>query len=152
MLPRTLKLALDGTQPACLTVHSQTSAQDALKHTFKYTSSCTRWYTLSLLGSTLPSTLSTGKTLPIALDYMLTCTLLHARSRDWLRCRSQAPGGVSCRRQAAGGVSCRCQAPGGMRQVAYGGHCLAGDRWHVVSGRWRAVYGGRIMASVVIIV
>ena len=67
MLPRTLTLALDGTQPACLTVHSQTSAQEALKHTpeqaLKYTSNCTRWYTPSLVGSTLPSTL------PISLDY-----------------------------------------------------------------------------------
>jgi len=102
MLPRTLTLALDGTQPACLTVHSHTSAQEALKHTpehaLKYASNCTRWYTPSLLGSTLPSTLSRGKTLPISLDYMLTCTLLHARSRDLLSFRSQAPGGVSCRR------------------------------------------------------
>jgi hypothetical protein len=102
MLPRMLTLALDGTQPACVTVHSHTSAQEALKHTpehaLKYASNCTRWYTPSLLGSTLPSTLSRGKTLPISLDYMLTCTLLHARSRDLQSCRSQAQGGVSCRR------------------------------------------------------
>jgi hypothetical protein len=126
MLPRTLTLALDGTQPACLMVHSQTRAQEALKHTseqaLKYTSNCTRWYTPRLLGSTLPSTLSRGKTLPISLDYMLTCTLLHDRSRDLLSCRSQAAGGVSCRRQA----------PGGVRQVAYGGQRLAGGMWHVV--------------------
>jgi len=146
MLLRTLTLALDGTQPACLTVHSQTSAQEALKHTpehaLKYASNCTRWYTPSLFGSTLPSTLSRGTTLPISLDHMLTCTLLHARPRDLLSCRSQALGGVSC----------RCQAPGGMRQVAYGGQCLAGGMWHEVCGRWRAVYGGRIMTSVDIIV
>jgi len=47
MLPRTLTLALDGTQPACLTVHSHTSAQEALKHTpkhtLKYASNCSRW-------------------------------------------------------------------------------------------------------------
>jgi len=156
MLRRTLTLALDGTQPACLTVHSQTSAQEALKHTpghaLMYASNCTRWYTPSLHGSTLPSTLSTGKTLPISLDYMLTCTLLHARSRDLLSCRSQAPGGASCRRQAVRGVSCRRQAPGGVRQVAYGGQCLAGGMWHVVCCRWRVAYGGRIMTSVDIIV
>jgi len=103
MLARTLTLALNGTQPACLTVHSHTSAQEALKHTpehaLKYASNCTRWYTPSLLGSTLPSTLSRGKTLPISLDYMLTWTLLHARSRDLLSCRRQAPGGVSSRRR-----------------------------------------------------
>jgi hypothetical protein len=102
MLLRTLTLALDGTQPACLTVYSHTSAQEALKHTpehaLKYASNCTRWYSPSLPGSTLPSTLSRGKTLPISLNYMLTCTLLHARSRDLLSCRSQAPGGVSGRR------------------------------------------------------
>jgi len=136
MLPRTLPLALDSTQPACLTLHSQTSAQEALKHTpghaLKYASNCTRWYTPSLLGSTLPSTLSRGKTLPISLDYMLTCTLLHAWSRDLLRCRRQAPGGV--------------------RHVAYGGQCLAGGMWHVVCGRLRAAYDGRIMTSVNIIV
>jgi len=147
MLPRTLTLALDGTQPACLTVHSQTSAQEALKHTpeqaLKYAFNCTRWYTPSLLGSSLPSTLSRGKTLPISLDYIVTCTLLHARSRDLLSCRSQAPGGASFRRQAAGGVSCRRQAPGGVRQVAYGGQCLAGGMWHVVCGRWRTAYGRR---------
>ena len=138
VLPRTLTVALDGTQRACLTVHSQTSAQEALK----YISNCIRWYTPSLLGSTLPSTLSRGKTLPISLDYMLTCTLLHARSRDLLSCRSQAAGGVSCRRQA----------PGGVRQVAYGGQCLAGGMWHVVWCRRRAAYGGRIMTSVYVIV
>jgi hypothetical protein len=132
MLPRTLPLALDGTQPACLTVHSQTSSQETLKHTLKYASNCTRWHTPSLLGSTLPSTFSRGKTLPISLDYMLTCTLLHARPRDL----------QSGRRQASGGV----------RQVAYGGQCLAGGMWHVVCGRWRAAYGGRIMTSVDIIV
>jgi len=285
---------------------SHTSAQEALKHTPKHTpkydSNCTRWYTPSLFGSTLPSTLSRGKTLPISLDYMLTCTLLHARSRDLLSCRSQAPGGVSCRRcgetaelegrepiintpphlprhpkrirekeqlwlqerrkrvrrydttwpwgskqlpgstesqteqlrakarsnrvcnsmydkmmgdeipsiypgvsriytppslrpspipllpspspsslylhtpavaqsspklsgggggekqiftpqrQAVGGVSYRRQAPGGLRQMAYGGQCLAGGMWHVVWGRWRAAYGSRIMTSVDIIV
>ena len=50
MLPRTLPLALDGTQPALLTVHSQSCSQEALKK----------------LSSKLPSTLSS--TLPIALD------------------------------------------------------------------------------------
>jgi len=46
MLTRMLPLALDGTQPACLTVHSQTSSQEALKHTpehaLKYTPNCTQ--------------------------------------------------------------------------------------------------------------
>jgi len=146
MLPWTLTLALHGTQPACLTVHYQTSAQGALKHTpghaLKYASNYTRWYTPSPLGSTLPSTLSSGKTLPISLDYMLTCTILHARSRDLLSCRSQAPGGVSCRHQA----------PGGMRQVAYVGQWLVGGMWQVVCGTWWAAYDGWIMTSVDIIV
>jgi len=99
MLPRTLTLALDDTQPACLTVHSHTSTQEALKHTpkhtLKYASNCARWYTCSLLGSTLPSTLSRGKTLPISLDYILPCTLLHDGCRDLLSCRSQALWGIS---------------------------------------------------------
>jgi hypothetical protein len=53
MLSRTLSIALDGTLPACLTVRSQVSSQDALKHTPKhtlqYTPNCTRWHTPSLL-------------------------------------------------------------------------------------------------------
>jgi len=35
----------------------------------KYASNHSHWYTPTLLGSTLPSTLSRGKTLPISLDY-----------------------------------------------------------------------------------
>jgi len=49
--------------------------------------------TPSLLGSTLPSSLSRGKTLPISFDYMLRCMLPGAQSRDLLSCRSQASGG-----------------------------------------------------------
>ena len=45
---RTLLVAPDGTLPACLTVRSQVSSQDALKHTpehaLKYTPNCTRWH------------------------------------------------------------------------------------------------------------
>jgi hypothetical protein len=61
MLPRTLTLAPDGPQPASLTVHSLTCAQEAPKHTpehaLKYAFNCTPWYTPGLLGSMLPSTL-----------------------------------------------------------------------------------------------
>jgi len=120
MLSRTLPIALDGTLPASLTVHSQVSSQDALKHTLehahKYTPDCTRWHTLSLLDYTLPSKLSRGKTLAISLEYKLPCMLLRTRSRDLLSCRRQAPGGV--------------------RQVA-------GGRWQVAGGGWRAAYDGR---------
>jgi hypothetical protein len=53
MLSCTLPIAFDGTLPACLTVHSQVSSHDALKHipqhTLKYTPNCTRWHTPSLL-------------------------------------------------------------------------------------------------------
>jgi hypothetical protein len=56
------------THPACLTLHSQVSSQDAPKYTkyvLKYTPrhdpkvapTCTRWHTTSLLDCTLPSTL-----------------------------------------------------------------------------------------------
>ena len=47
MLSRMLPIALDGTLPVCLTVHSQLSSQDALN--------CARWHTLSLLDCMLPS-------------------------------------------------------------------------------------------------
>jgi len=96
MLSRTLTLALDGTQQACLTVHYQTSTEEDHKHTPKRglecASNCTQSYTPRILDSTLPCTLSKGKTLPISLAYILTCSLLHARSRALPSCRSQAPG------------------------------------------------------------
>jgi len=61
-LSRTLPIALDGTLPAYLTVHSEVSSQDALKHipehALKYTPNCTRLHTPSLLDYMSPSTLS----------------------------------------------------------------------------------------------
>jgi len=46
LVNRTLPIALDVTLLACLTVRSQASSQDALKHTpeyaLKYTPNCTR--------------------------------------------------------------------------------------------------------------
>jgi len=165
-LPRTLSrmlpTALDGTLPACMSVISQVSSHEALKHSPKHalmeTPNCTRlhsqpdWLYASncapkTLSSTLPRTLSSAlpialyctlptcftvrsqvssqytpkytsqslsSTLPIALDgtlpisheNMLPCMLLHARSRDLL--------------------SFRCQAPGGVRLGAYGMQCLLG--------------------------
>jgi hypothetical protein len=62
MFSSTLPIALDDTLPACLTIRSQVSSQDAPNHTpehvLKYTPNCTRWNTLSLLDYTLPSKLS----------------------------------------------------------------------------------------------
>jgi len=133
MLSRTLLIALDGTLPACLTVRSQVSSQDALKHTPRTLSSTLPIAlddTPSLLGSTLPSTLSSGKTLPNSLDYMLPCMLLRARSRDLLSCRRQVPGGV--RLVADGG---QCLADGGRRVVC--------GVWRVACGRWQVAYVGR---------
>jgi hypothetical protein len=82
----------------------------------------------------LPSTLSSGKTLPISLDYMLPCMLVRARSRDLL----------SCRRQVLEGV----------RLVVYGGQCLAGSGRRVAcgvaGGGWRML--AEIMTSVDMVV
>jgi len=69
---------------------------------------------LKMLSSTLPSmqsiTLSRGKTLPISLDYMLSCMLLGARSRDgWV---------AGARYEEAVG---RWQEAWGGREVADGG-------------------------------
>jgi len=123
MLSSTLPMALDGTLPACLTIRSQVSSQDSQVHlrvALKYAPNCTRWYSPSLLGSTPPSTLSREKTLPISLDYMLPCMLLHAGSRDLQSCRRQAPGGVRLgaygRKWLVGGVW--CMADGGRCMVA----------------------------------
>jgi len=115
MLSSTLPIALDRTLLACLTILSQVSSQDTSKNTSEYAPKYT--------SESLSSTLSREKALAISLDNMLPCMFLHARSSDLLSCRSQAPGGV--------------------RQVAYGGQCLAGSMWRVVCGRWRAAYGGR---------
>ena len=105
MLSRMLRIALDGTLLACWTIRFQVGFQEALNHTsehaLKYTPSCTPWHSPSLLISMLrsmlwrqsqehlrlccqytpvplSSMLSRGKTLRIALDYILPCTLLHA--------------------------------------------------------------------------
>jgi len=60
-LPSTLPLALDRTQPASLTVNSQTGSQEALNHTpehaLQYTSNCTQWLTLTQVDHPLPSML-----------------------------------------------------------------------------------------------
>jgi len=53
MLWRTFPIALDGTHPACLTVRSQVSSQDALKHTPSTLPSTP----LSTFSSTLPGML-----------------------------------------------------------------------------------------------
>jgi hypothetical protein len=115
MLSSTLPMALDGTLPGCLTIRSQVSSQDTPKNTAKLAPQYT--------SESLASTLSRVKTLAIAPANILPCTFLHAQSRDLLSFRSQAAGGV--------------------RQVTYGGQCLAGAMWRVVFGRWWAVYRGR---------
>jgi len=50
-LSKTLPIAHDGTLAGCLTVYSQVSSRDTLKHT----PNCTRWHTPSLLEYLLPS-------------------------------------------------------------------------------------------------
>jgi hypothetical protein len=105
--------------------HSQVSSQDALKtfsdalkltpkHALQYTPNCTRWHTPSLLGSTLPSTLSRGKTLPISLVYMLTCIPACLIQR---LAELQAPG------------TGRSEAGGGW-QAVYGGRYHDVGRYH----------------------
>jgi hypothetical protein len=111
-------------------VHNRVALKYTSQHVLKYAPNCTRWYTPSLLRSIPLSSLSRGKTLPISLDYMLPCMLLHAQSRDLL--------------------SCRRQAPGGMRLVGYGGQCLVGGVWCVAGGRRRIL--AEIMMLVNIIV
>jgi len=123
MLSSTLPMPLDGTLQACLTIRSQVSSQGTPKNTSEYPCKYTSKYPCKYTSESLASTFSRGNTVPISLDYMLPCTLLYARSRDFLSCRSQVLGG--------------------MKQVAYGGQCLAGSMWHVVCGRWRATYGGQ---------
>jgi hypothetical protein len=72
-LSNTLPIALDDTLPACLTICSQVSSHNALKHTpeyaLKYTPNCTRWHTPSLLDCTLPNKLS-------------RCSQAHSRARS----------------------------------------------------------------------
>jgi len=155
-----LPIALNGTLLDCLTIRSQVGFQDALKHTpehaLKDAPTCTRWHTRSLLDNTIPMkltrcsqahsrarsqvhtqfhsmpysqstwlhapkyTLKRQDTL-ISLDYMLPCMLLCARSRDLLSRRRHARGDV--------------------RQVTYGGQCLAGVVWCVACGVWQVAGG-----------
>jgi len=140
MLSSTLPVALNRSLPACLTVWSPVCSQDALKHTpehaLKYTPNSTWLYTSRLLDSTLPSTLSRGKTLSISLDYMPWAMLQHARLRDML--------------------SCRCQVPRGVKMEEYGWRRKAGNR-QKVCGMWqvpgdRQCMLAKIMMSVNIIV
>jgi len=134
---------LDCTLPKKLSRHTQVH----LQVTVKFAPNCTRWYTPCLLCSMLPSTLSRWTTLPISLTYMLRYPLLHARSRDLPNCGPQAPGGIRC----------RCQPAGGVRQVEYGGQCLAESMWQAACGVWSVAHGrqrmvAKIMSSVDIIV
>jgi len=86
ILLRTLPVSLYGTPPVCLTGNLEVSSQDALEyhheHALKYTPCCTQWYTPSLLGSTLPCTLSIGNTVPNSHDHILPHKVLFAQSID----------------------------------------------------------------------
>ena len=84
-----------------------------LRVALKYAPNCTRWYTPSQLGCTLPSTLSRGKTLSISLDFMLPCKLSIQRLAEL---QTAGTG-----RREAGGI---WRAVFGGRRVA-----LAGGRW-----------------------
>jgi hypothetical protein len=121
---RTLIFTSYGSLHACLTMCSLVGFQDSLKYTpelaLRYTLNCSRWHTLNLLGSMLPSTLSRK---PISLDYMLPCMMLYAQSRDL--------------------PSCTFQVPGGIRLVVYDWYWLAGSRQRVVCGRWKGPYVGQ---------
>jgi len=116
-LSSTLPIALDDTPslhdytlPSQLTSCSQVHSEYVLKytpgHALKDAPNCTRWHTPSLLGSTLPSTLSRGK----------------APDLVWLYASMYAPG-CSIQRLA------ELQEPGTRRRVA-------GDGWPMAHGVW----------------
>jgi len=91
--PSLLDYTLPSQLTRCYQVYSEYILKYTPRHALKEGPNCARWHTPSLLGSMLPSTFSSGKTLPISVDYMLPCILPGAQCRDFLRCRSQAPGG-----------------------------------------------------------
>jgi hypothetical protein len=142
MLSRTLPIALDGTLPACCTVHFQVSSQDALKHTpkhaLKYSPNCTRWHTPSLPDYTLPSKLS-------------------RHSEEQLRVRTQVHLRVACKYTLKREDTCyltllyspmyapacliqrlpELQKPGTGSREAYGGQCGAAcGVWQMAGGVW----------------
>jgi hypothetical protein len=88
----------------------------------KYPSNWSQWCTSSLLDSTLPSSHSEEKTLPISLQYILLYRLLFVWSRGLLSCRSQVLESISG----------RCLPPADMRQVVCNTWCLASSMWCVV--------------------
>jgi hypothetical protein len=99
MLSSIVPNPLDVTLAAYLTVRSHVGCQDTPKNCSKYAPMHTSENVPKYTSESFSSTLAIGKTLPISLDYILPYMLLHARSRDLLRCRRQALGGV---RQVAG--------------------------------------------------
>jgi hypothetical protein len=119
---------LDCTLPSQLSIHFQeylqvhtqvlfwVSWQNTPRYPVKHTPCWIHWHTLCLLGSVLPNTLSTGKTLPISLDYIVPCMHLCTWSWDLQSRRHQAPRGMKL---------------------------LAGGRWQAVGGGWLPVNGGR---------
>jgi hypothetical protein len=126
MLATMLLNVLDCILSACLTVHSQVHEAHSQEWSHIY-SQCTRCHISNLPGSTLPIILSSRLTMPNSLHYMLLGMVLHARSRGFLSCRRQVPGGV--RLQAFGG---QCLVGGG-RWVACGVWSVAGSRWDMLA-------------------
>ena len=118
MLSRTLSIAPNGTLPVCMTICSQVSSHNNLKHTpdhaFKYTPSCTRWHTPSLLDCTFRSKLS-------------------RRSQSHSRARFEVPAQSHL---TIWSHICSC--------VLDPETCwVAGARRWVAGVGWRVVYGGR---------
>jgi len=98
----------------CSQVHSEYDLKYTAGHAFKDAPNCTRWHTPSLLGSTLPSTLSRGKTLPISFDYASI----------------YAPGCSIQRLAELQEPGTRSRVAGGRWRMAYGGSNHDIGRYH----------------------
>ena len=157
---------------ACLTIHSQVSSQDPLKHTpeyaLNYTLNCTRWhsqpawlyapkYTPSMLpstptsrfSSTLPGILSS--TLPIALDGTLpACLTVHSQvnSQDAHKQTPQHAPKYTLKRQDTPNLTwlyAPMYAPGcSIHRLIEWQAPVTGRR--VAGGDWWALFGGQHVA------
>jgi len=122
MLSRTLPIALNGTLPACLTIRSQVSSQNALKHTpkhaFKYTPNCTRWHS-QFHSMTLPA-------------YLALRSQIHSQEARY----SQSNLTI-CSHVCFWVLDPEtCWVAGARHREAWGWWRVAGGRWWVTGGIW----------------
>jgi len=149
----TLPIALDDTLPACLTIRSEVSSQDALndtsEHALKHTPNCTRRHTPSLLDNTLPSMLSR-----CSQSHSRACSQVHSQLHSTTLLAYRALHSQVHPQEARHSQShlticshvCSCMLDPETCWVADTRHWEGWGWWRVVGTVWRAVGGVRRVA------